>query len=247
MVNGLSQTQRWNNTTIGELSDKYDNLFTPAGYAFSIWGLIFLSLVAYVVFQWNLIFFKNQRTDIIEKTGYWFALANLGNTAWVVAFTYGYIGVSVGIMIIILISLLKIIWNTGMSKSKVSLSIKIFLWGPISIYAGWITVATIANVSAFLISIGIETSAFTQIIWTMIVITVALFLNLFILGLRRTIAFCCVAIWALIAIYVRHKNGINSIAYYALASAAILGLAILKTLFWPYLSTRFPTQEHHHD
>lgn len=59
-VNGLSQAQRWNDTTIGEASDKYENLFTPAGYAFSIWGVIFLMLLGYSLFQIRRAFFSKK-------------------------------------------------------------------------------------------------------------------------------------------------------------------------------------------
>ena len=94
-VNGLSQAQRWNDTTIGEMSSNYDNLFTPAGYAFSIWGMIFLGLFAYAVFGIKRAFFSKKETPHIEQTGYWFAIANVLNTLWVIAFMYDYVGLSV--------------------------------------------------------------------------------------------------------------------------------------------------------
>ena len=80
-VNGLSQAQRWNDTTIGEASDKYENLFTPAGYAFSIWGVIFLMLLGYSLFQIRRAFFSKKESPFIVQTGWWFAIANFLNAA----------------------------------------------------------------------------------------------------------------------------------------------------------------------
>ena len=110
-VNAASQILRFNDTTNGEVSYKYFNLFTPADYAFAIWGVIFLGLIAYSVFQVRRAFFSHKNSDFIEQTGYWFALANFLTTAWVFAFTYEYIGLSVLIMIGILVSLLKVVIN----------------------------------------------------------------------------------------------------------------------------------------
>lgn len=222
LVNGLSQSQRWNGTTIGEISDQYANLFTPAGYAFAIWGLIFLMLVAYALFQIRRAFFSKKKSPFIEQTGWWFAIANVCNASWVVAFTYGYIGLSVVIMLGILVSLIQIVRKTNMECWDAPIEIVAFVWWPICIYAGWIAVATIANFSAFFASIGFTGGEFTQILCTMIMITIAVLLNMFMIWLRNMREFALVAVWALIAIYMRHKDSIESIAYYALCGAIVL-------------------------
>ena len=103
LVNALSQIYRLNNTTIGEVSAQYDNLFTPAGYAFSIWGLIFLSLIGYAAFQVRRAFFSKKTDEFILQTRFWFALTNILNASWVVAFSYDFVGLSVLIMLGILI------------------------------------------------------------------------------------------------------------------------------------------------
>lgn len=224
-VNGLSQTQRWNNTTIGEVSARYDNLFTPAGYAFSIWGFIFLALVGYAIFGFKRAFFSKKDTPHLEQTGYWFAIANVLNAAWVVAFTWDYIALSVLIMLGILISLLKIVLKTNMERWDAPIEIIAFVWWPICFYSGWIAVATIANISAFIISLGVELSQLTQIIITMIMITVAVYLNNLMINLRNMREFAMVGAWALFAIFIRHNGEIPAVAYYALAGAVVLTVA----------------------
>lgn len=221
-VNGLSQAQRWNNTTIGEQSDQYENLFTPAGYAFSIWGLIFLMLIAYAIFQIRRAFFSKKESPFIIQTGWWFAIANVLNSAWVVAFTYEYIGLSVIIMLGILSSLLLVIWRTNMERWDAPIEVIAFVWWPICIYSGWIAVATIANFSAFFASINWTGTELNEVVWTMVMITVAVLVNALMVWLRNMREFAAVAIWALVAIFVRHQEQFESIAYYALSGAIVL-------------------------
>src|SRR6056297_265357 len=106
-VNYISQALRLNDTTIGEISQKYDNLFTPASYAFAIWGIIFLGLFAYGIFQVRRAFFGDKPSEFIMQTGYWFVAANVLNALWVIAFVYDYTGLSVLITLGILFSLIK--------------------------------------------------------------------------------------------------------------------------------------------
>ena len=129
-VNYSSQALRLNNTTIGEISGEYDNLFTPASYAFAIWGLIFLSLLAYGAFQVRRAY-SSASNDFIVQTGYWFLIANVLNAAWVFAFVYDYTLLSVLIMLGILFSLIKIIVHTNMERWDAPIEIIVFVWWPI--------------------------------------------------------------------------------------------------------------------
>ena len=225
-VNYISQAIRINETTIGEVSNKYFNLFTPAGYAFAIWGLIFLALLAYGIFQVRRAYSGEKGNDFVEQTGYWFLIANLLNCAWVFAFAYDHTGLSVLIMLGILFSLLKIVVNTNMERWDAPIEIIAFVWWPICLYSGWIAVATIANFAAFFSKIGWNGAPLSEVTWTVIMIGIATLLNLFMIRTRNMREFALVGIWALMAIYVRHKEAYDSIAYTALACSTILFLAI---------------------
>ncbi|MGC1515732.1 MAG: tryptophan-rich sensory protein [Maribacter sp.] len=225
-VNYISQRFEFNGTTIGEISNRYDNLFTPAGYAFAIWGLIFLSLLAYGIFQVRRAFFTSTESAFIEQTGYWFALANLLNCCWVFVFVYDYTGLSVLVMLGILFSLIKVILNTNMERWDAPIATIAFIWWPICLYSGWIAVATIANVSAYLAKLGWEGGMFSEITWTIIMIAVATILNLLMVWKRNMREFASVGIWALFAIYIRHQDAYITIAYSALAGVIILFVAI---------------------
>jgi hypothetical protein len=227
LINYISQVVKFNNTTIGELSKKYDNLFTPEGYAFAIWGPIFLALVGYAVFQIKRAFFSNKDSEFIIQTGYWFAIANILNGFWVLAFVYEYTGLSVLIMLGILFSLIKIILNTNMERWDAPIEVITLVWWPICVYSGWISVATIANVAAYLAKIEWQGGFLSEESWTIVMIIVATIINLLITYKRNMREFGLVGIWALIAIYVRHKNDYENIAYTALITAIIIFTATI--------------------
>ena len=226
VVNYISQTLSFNDTTIGEISARYVNLFTPASYAFAIWGLIFLSLLGYGIFQVRRAFFSKKESAFIRQTGYWFALANLLNCCWVFAFVYDYTGLSVLIMLGLLFSLIKIILNTNMERWDAPITTIAFVWWPICIYSGWIAVATIANISAYLSKLEWSGGPLSEVSWTVIMIFIALILNLAMVWKRNMREFAGVGIWALFAIYTRHQNTYDTIAYTALASVIILLMAV---------------------
>jgi len=221
-VNYLAQAGRFNNNTIASLSGEYDNLFTPAGYAFSIWGIIFISLLFYAGFQLYKAFSSFFDSGNILKTGYWFVIANLANSLWVIVWLYEYTLISVILMFIILGSLLKIVLNTNMERWDAPLKIIAFAWWPICLYAGWIAVASIANVAAYLSKIGWDGWIFSESQWTVIMIGIAVIVNSLMIYKRNMREFALVGVWALIAIYVRHESGNQLIAYTAIGGAILL-------------------------
>lgn len=221
-VNYISQIYRLNDTTIGEISRRYDNLFTPAPYAFSIWGIIFLGLLGYAIFQVKRAFFGKKESNFISQTGYWFFIANILNAAWVLAFVFDYTGISVLIMLGILFSLIKIILNTNMERWDAPIEVIGLVWWPICLYSGWIAVATIANVSAYLTKLGWEGAPLSEVTWTIIMVIVATIINLSITWQRNMREFALVAVWAFVAIFIRHKDSYELVAYSALVAAIIL-------------------------
>lgn len=226
-VNYSAQAFSFNNTTIGEVSQRYDNLFTPASYAFAIWGLIFLGLLAFSIFQVRRAFFSNKESPFIEQTGFWFALANILNSCWVFAFLYDFIGLSVLIMVGILVSLIKVILNTNMERWDAPIATIAFIWWPICLYSGWITVATVANISAYLSKVNWEGGPFSEITWTLIMIIIAVLINLLMIWKRNMREFSAVGIWALVAIFVRHQDTYSTIAYTAMSGAILLAIVSL--------------------
>lgn len=204
---------------MSSLSQEYYNLFTPAGYAFSIWGVIYLALLAFSVFQIYCAYSEKERNWHIEKTGPWFFLANLANAAWVIVWLYELTALSVLLMFFILFALIKVIINTNMERWNAPMKIIAFAWWPICLYAGWIAVAAIANVAAYLAKIDWDGWFFNEVQWTLLMIIVATIINIAMIYKRNMREFAIVGVWALVAIYFRHFEDLKVVSYTALLSA----------------------------
>lgn len=222
IINYLSNTGLLNNTTIGEVSGGLRTLFTPAGYAFSIWGLIYFMLLGFIIYQGRSLFVKVKDDAFVLKVGWWFILSCLANSLWVFSWIYGYTGWSCFFIVLLLVSLLKIVWNNHMELWDAPLSVIVFLWWPFVIYSGWVTVASIANISAYLVKIAWDGFGVSPVIWTVIMIAIATIINLAITWIRNMREFAMVGAWALIAIGVANKNGTDFIIYTAYGAALVL-------------------------
>jgi hypothetical protein len=222
VINYLSNTGIMNNTTIGEISGGLRTLFTPAGYAFAIWGLIYLLLLGFAMYQGRSLVVNVRDDDFILNIGWWFVLSCIANSAWVFSWIYSYTGVSCLFIFLLLISLLKIVWNNKMELWDAPFSVKIFLWWPFVIYCGWVTVASIANVSAYLVKIDWNGFGLSPVTWTIIMISIATLVNLAITWIRNMREFAYVGAWALIAIGVANQEIETTVANTAFIAATIL-------------------------
>ena len=221
-INYYSQMYGINGNKVGEMSAKYSNLFTPAGYAFAIWGIVFIALFIFAGYQIYRTIIRKQTFDFISQTGIWFALATLFTGLWVVVWLYDYTLVSVLVMLVILFSLMKVVVNTNMELWRAPSKTIMFGWWPISIFAGWIAVATIANIAAYLSKIGWQGGLLSLTSWTIVMIAIATLLNITLIYTRGMREFGLVCIWALYAIYIRHQGSYQSIAIAALVGAALI-------------------------
>ncbi len=219
-----------NGNTVGSLSDEYANLFTPAGYAFSIWGVIFIALLVHGLYQLNLAFRSTKSDKVIEVIGPWLILANLANCAWLWFWLNEMTGISVLIMLVILTALLTIVFRLGMQVVAEERHVQWYAWIPVSLYSGWITVATIANISAYLAKIN-WAQGMNETNWTIVMIFVAACVNLFVLFQRNMQVFAGVGVWALLAISVRHWGEIEVLQWTALMSALFVAAGILYHTF----------------
>lgn len=210
----------------GEISDLYPNLFAPAGFTFAIWGVIYLLLAAFVVFQLKNTGKKDQ-PGYLNKIGWLFIISCLANASWLFAWHNLKIGLALIIMLVILGSLLAIYLKLNIGKTEVTTKEKLLAHVPFSVYLGWITVATIANITIFLVSIGWEGAPFNQQFWTVITIIAALAVNLFAIYRRRDYAFGIVGAWALFGIYSKRSATDTSILNGSVEIIAVTGIAVL--------------------
>lgn len=229
IINYLSNTGAMNGKTIGEVSGGLNSLFTPAGYAFSIWGFIYLLLIGFVIYQGRSLFNKNAEDDFVVKIGPWFIISCMANSGWVFLWIYGYTALSCIFIFSILISLLVIIIKNDMEIWDAPAKTILFLWWPFVFYAGWVTVASIANVSAYLVKINWNGFGISPETWTIIMITIAAIINITVIYTRNLREFATVGVWALIAIAVANWSSHLMISYVAIgASAIIFVLAMIQ-------------------
>jgi len=222
LVNYISNTGILNNTTIGEVSDNYKSLLTPAGYTFSIWGLIYLLLLGFTVYQARNLFAKHNHDDFITNVGWWFIASCFFNCCWVFAWIYGYTALSCLFIFLLLFSLVKIIINNRMELDDKPISIILFLWWPFVIYCGWVTVASIANVSTYLVKIDWNGFGLSESSWAIMLIVIASTINFLVTWRRNMREFALVGAWALIGIGVANKDSNDLVMYTAFSIAVLL-------------------------
>ncbi len=205
-VNYLAVLLPLNNKTTGELSELYPNLFVPAGITFSIWGIIYLLLGIFAVYQFIGIFRETAAPETVSKIGGFFILSCIFNMAWIFAWHYEMVGVSVLIMLVLLATLITIYLRLKVGKVKRKITEKLFSTLPFRIYLGWITLATVANITAYLVSIGWNGFGLSPVVWTVIMICACVVITLLVLVTRRDIAFALVIIWGLLGIILKRLS-----------------------------------------
>jgi len=225
-VNYLSSAGLLNGITIKEVSEQYENYFTPASYAFSIWGLIYLGLLGFVCYS-----LINRRQDhpasVLNRIGWLFVLSCLANSLWVIAWLNDYLGLSVIIMILLLTSLISIIIRTRMELDAHPLKAYTFVYWPFAIYSGWVTVALIANISAYLTKIGWDGWGISGASWAIAMIVIAGLINILMVIKRNLREFAAVGIWALLAISLANQNQIQEAIRYACYITMAIMLAVI--------------------
>lgn len=227
-VNYLSNTGVFNGNTMKTVSDRYFNFFTPAGYAFSIWGLIYLGLLAFTFYSGKSLFNKQQPHPALGKIGWWFLISCVANSCWVAAWLYDYTALSVVLMIGILVSLLKIVVSLDVNLIKQPTKEYLFINLPFTLYVGWISVAIIANVAALLTKINWNGWGIAPITWTIIMVIVAGLANVLMVTQRNMRAYGLVGIWALMAIAANQNSEGLTITYtcYAVAAAIVVSIVV---------------------
>ncbi|MCS3923738.1 tryptophan-rich sensory protein [Methanosalsum natronophilum] len=203
-VNILANTLPINEVTTGQVSDSYPNLFAPAGFTFAIWGLIYLLLAGYTVYQLG--YFKkstaDENTELLNNVGILFSISSVANAAWIFAWHYQQIFLALLLIVVILVCLILINQNTR--NDMFSLNERLFIAIPFSVYFGWITVATIANVTTLLVSINWDGFGIAEPTWTVIIIFIGFLIGATTMLKNLDLAYGLVIIWAYSGILYRH-------------------------------------------
>jgi len=226
IVNALAVTLPINNKTTGELSDQYPNLFVPAGLTFSIWGVIYILLAIFVIYGLVVAIRKDsEKASFIENIGILFFISCLANIGWIFAWHYEILPLSLILMVILLGSLITIYLRLRIGKSDATRKEKYMVHLPFSVYLGWITIATIANITALLVYLNWNAFGLGEPFWAVAVIIVGIGITLSVLLTRNDIFYCLVVDWALLGILL--KRLADSTPVQSVIVVTIVGMALV--------------------
>lgn len=206
VINYLANALPINNIDTGAVSDLYPNLFAPSGITFSIWGIIYLLLGLFVLYQFGVFKKLNLKENkLLNKISIFFIISSVANALWIFSWHYSILWLSIILMLTILFSLIKINLIIKQNKSKELL----FLSLPFSIYFGWITVATIANFAALFVSLSWNGFGISENIWTIIILLVGAIIGVLTSIKNKDIAYILVFVWAYIGIIIKHISSVG--------------------------------------
>jgi hypothetical protein len=211
--------------TTAQVSDANPTLITPAGYVFSIWAVIYALLGVFVVFQ---ALPSERGRDFRGKVGWLFIISSVLNVFWLFLWQFEHLIFSVIVMFLLLATLTLIYLRLEIGKSKVQLREKIAFHLPFSVYLGWITIASIANVAVALVSVGWDGFGISPETWAIIIAITALLIAILVVLTRKDIAYGLVVIWALLGIAAKQSTHQN-ILITTEVCAIILAITLLAT------------------
>ena len=227
VVNALANILPINNKTTGELSDQYPNLFTPAGFTFSIWGVIYVLLGIFVIYHFIVALRKDTpKSSAVQRIGALLFISCMVNIGWIFAWHYEVLPLSLGLMLLLLGCLIAIYLRLNIGKSDATKTEKYSAHAPFSVYLGWITIATIANVTALLVDINWGALGLGEQFWAVAVIVVGLAIALGVLFTRRDIFYCLVVDWALFGILMK-RLAVETIPDQNVVTISIIGLVVI--------------------
>lgn len=223
-INGLANALPLNGVTTGEISDRFDVYFVPAGYVFSIWGVIYLALVAFAVYQ----ALPSQRDNPgLRRVGYLFAMSCVANVAWLFLWHYEVFSLTIVAMVALLLLLIAIYLRLGIGRTRASTAERWFVRLPFSIYLGWVTVATIANATSLLDYLNWAGWGISPELWTVIMLVAATGITAGVVFTRGDIAYGLVIVWAFAGIAVKHADTpiVSTAAWAATVAVALVTAA----------------------
>ncbi len=223
VVNGLASTTGLNGQTTGQISDRFKVYFVPAGYVFSIWGLIYLGLLGLTIYQW----LPSQRQNSsLRRIGTLYVLSCGANIIWLFLWHYQFFELTIAAMIMLLLFLIAIYLTLGIGRSRAPVAETWLVRVPFSLYLGWITVATIANVTVVLAYLNWSGLGLSPQLWAVLMLLVGAAIASAVSITRGDIAYVLVIVWAFAGIAVK-QSATTSVVVTASAMAAVVLLTLL--------------------
>jgi hypothetical protein len=222
-VNILASVLPLNGQNTGEISDRFKVFFVPAGYVFSIWGIIYIGWIAFTIFQFRA---SQKESPRLRRLGYLFAISGIVNAGWLFTWHYNYFGLGVLVMLSLLGLLIASYLRLNVNGSAIS---RAEWWSvdlPFSVYLGWITVATVANVTDWLYLVEWNGFGIAAQVWAVIMIAVASVVGLLMALTRRDAGYLFVLVWSFVGIAVKQVTAPNVVLAAWIGAGVMFVLAI---------------------
>ena len=211
-----------------EISAKYPSLFTPAGFTFSIWGVIYLGLMLFIIYQ----ALPAQRNNAsLGSISIFFKVNCVANAAWILAWHYDFLILSVLIMMCILTTLVGIYISLDCNRTTAPRVERMLVHLPFRLYTAWISVAAIANISTVQTAMGWDNVGTDAITWTLLKLALAGAIGASVIARKGDIAFILVVAWAAFGISVKQAATLD-------VAGAAFSLSILAVMLAVFASIR---------
>jgi benzodiazapine receptor len=201
VMNGLANALPLNGQLTGEISDRFKVFFVPAGYVFSIWGIIYLGLIVFSIYQ---VLPAQRENPDLRKVGYFYVVSCVANIIWLFLWHYNIFLLTLVAMLAILYALITIYQRLAIGKARPTASMRMFVHLPFSIYLGWITVATITNATSLLEFLGWNGWGIGPAVWAAIMLIAAVAISTLMSFTRGDIAYVVVLVWVFAGIAAKH-------------------------------------------
>lgn len=226
-INILAATLPLNGQNTDEISDRFQVYFVPAGYVFAIWGIIYIGWIAFVIYQFRS---SQKGSPRLRRLGYLFALSNIANAAWLFCWHYNQFGLSVLVMLTLLGLLIASYLRLNVNHSSVSHAERWSVDIPFSVYLGWITVATVANVTDLLYLVEWNGFGIAAQAWAVIMIAVASIVGLLMALTRKDAAYLFVLVWSFIGIALKQTPAPSVVTAAWIGAGLMLVLAVYSLM-----------------
>lgn len=236
-VNALANALPLFGVKTGDVSRMYGNLFTPAPVTFAIWGVIYALLAGFVLLQAGAFDSAGMRSALVaERSGWWFAAGCVLNAAWLVCWHGRLLGLCVALLAALLVTLA--VMSGRMAYFRMGWKEQWLVRAPFSIYFGWITVATIAGIAAWLTQLRWNGWGIAPPVWTMIVLILGVVIAL-ITALRRLDALYALAVaWGFGGVLLRHVRELNGAYPGVIITAGVSAVLLLGAGVWSFRADR---------
>ncbi|HSB65813.1 MAG TPA: tryptophan-rich sensory protein [Anaerolineales bacterium] len=239
VVNALANILPINGQNTGAISDRFQVYFVPAGYVFSIWGIIYIGLVAFAIYQ---ALPKQRENPRLRAAGWWVSLGGLANIAWIFLWHYEHFVLTMFAMLVLLATLIVTYVRLGIGRSKTNAIETWMARVPFSIYLGWITVATVANITDVLDFVKWNTFGIAPEIWMGIVLAAVLVITALMSFTRRDVAYGLVILWALAGITVKQAP-VLAVVIPTWITFGLVAIILAIAIFLPRRKASFSTPD----